>query len=269
MSQPQAPPSYGITESRQPVDQVDVHLEEIEFRGYTIVPSGLDAATLQDLRRRLDVLHAEDMASGSHHFAADRDLVRCPFGRDEAFLAVATLPAVIAVAQRALGENIVLLQQNAILNQPTDEHYQSRWHRDLPYQHFVASRRLAVNALLCVDDFTAETGGTVVLPGSHMFEGFPSAGLVAKEERVAEAPAGSVIMMDALLYHRAGANVSQGARRGVNHVIGRPFLAQQIDIPRQLNGRYSDDPSLASYLGYRWNPAVDVATWRNARTPPG
>lgn len=268
MNPPEEPLSYGISESRRPADQVDVHVEEIEFRGYTIVPSGLDAAALADLRRRLDGLHAEELATESDGFAVDRDLVRCPLGRDEAFLAVATLPAVIAVAQRALGENIVLLQQNAILNQPSGEQYQSRWHRDLPYQHFVASRRLAVNALLCIDDFTTETGGTVVLPGSHRFEGFPSAGLVAKEERVAEAPAGSVIMMDAMLYHRAGANVSKGARRGINHVIGRPFLVQQIDIPRQLEGRHSEDPFLASYLGYRWNPAPDVRTWRQARTPP-
>jgi ectoine hydroxylase-related dioxygenase (phytanoyl-CoA dioxygenase family) len=259
------PLSYGIAEARLPADQVEVHLEEIEVRGYTIVPSGLDAAALDDLRRRLDVLHGEDLAEGSENFPADRDLIRCPLARDDAFLGAATLPAVVAIAERALGESIVLLQQNAILNQPVSEQFQSRWHRDLPYQHFVTSRRLAVNALLCVDDFTGESGGTVVLPGSHMFEGFPSAGLVAKEERVAEAPAGSVIMMDALLFHRAGANITQGVRRGINHLIGRPFLAQQIDIPRQLNGRHAEDPFLARYLGYRWNPAVDVQTWRNAR----
>ena len=266
MSDPQSELlNYGVAETRVVTDEVDARVEELEFRGYTIVPSGLDPATLADLRRRLDGLHAEEVAAGSDGFAADRDLVRCPLALDETFLSVATLPAVIAVARRALGESIVLLQQNAILNQPASEQYQSRWHRDLPYQHFVASRRLAVNALLCVDDFTIETGGTVVLPGSHMFEAFPSAGLVLREERVAEAPAGSVIMMDAMLYHRAGANVSASVRRGVNHLIGRPLLAQQIDIPRQLGGRHADDPFLAGYLGYRWNPAADVAAWRTLR----
>ena len=267
MSQSAEAFGYGITETRSVIDDVDAYLEEIEFRGYTVVPSGLSPETLDDLRRRLDVLHAQEKAAGSDGFTADEDLIRCPLALDESFLAVATLPIVLDVAQRARGESRVLLRRNATFNQPAREPYGSRWHRDIPYQHFVASQRLAVNALLCVDDFTSETGGTVVLPGSHRFETFPSSRLIAKEQRVAIAPAGSVIMMDAMLYHRAGANVSTGVRRAVNHLIGRPMLAQQIDIPRQLNGRNADHPFLNGYLGYRWNPASDVSTWRSLRQP--
>jgi hypothetical protein len=261
------PPSYGITRQRTINDDYDSHVEEIYYLGYTIVPSGLEADVLDDLRQSIDRYYGEQFAEsvGAAELGAESDILRCPLSYDDSFLQVATLPPVLEVARRVLGENIVLLQQNGIINQPNLTQYQSRWHRDLPYQHFVSSQKLAVNALLCVDDFTFDTGGTYVLPGSQMFEEFPSARLVSQCERAVEAAAGSVIMMDAMLYHRAGTNVSAAPRRGVNHVIGKPLLAQQIDIPRLLGPRFANDSFLGRYLGYYWNPAADVQDWRAKR----
>lgn len=261
---PPEPPAYGVSLRREAGDTLDIHVEEIQVLGYTIVPSELAQDDLRDLRGRIDDLWSRQGAQTD--LGRESDVVRCPLAADDAFLAVATLPAVVEIARRVLDGNLVLLQQNAIINQPDAAHYQSNWHRDLPYQHFVGSRALAVNALLCVDDFTHAAGGTFVLPASHRFEAFPSAAYTARHERGLEAPAGGVLMMDAMLYHRSGANTSSGPRRGVNHLIGRPLLAQQIDIPRLVGPRHASDPFLGPYLGYRWNPASDVETWRRSRT---
>ena len=256
--------SYGVLQRRELRDAIDAHVEEIEVLGFTVIEDAVGSERLAPLRAKLDALHAAQ--AGKVTFAPDEDLVRCPLAQDEAFLAPATDPQVLEISRRLLGDNLVLLQQNAILNRPATAQHQSRWHRDLPYQHFVSSKRLALNALLALDDFTEETGGTFVLPGSHMFEAFPSARLVKAQERVARARAGAPIITDAMPSHRAGANNSKAVRRGLNHVIGRPLLVQQIDIPRMLNGRHANDPVLAPYLGYRWNPAPDVAAWQAKRT---
>jgi hypothetical protein len=258
------PEAYGVSLRRQAADALDLNVEELEVLGYTVLDSGLAPEVLQDLSRRIDDLWSRQDAQGD--LGRESDVVRCPLAADDAFLAAATLPAVIEIARRVLDRNLVLLQQNAIINQPDAAHYQSRWHRDLPYQHFVGSRALAVNALLCIDPFARATGGTFVLPASHRFEAFPTAEFVARHEHGIEAPAGGVIMMDAMLYHRAGANSSAAPRRGINHLIGRPLLAQQIDMPRLLGPRFADDPVLGPYLGYRWNPAADVESWRSGRT---
>lgn len=255
--------SYGVLEHRELNDELEAHVEELEVLGFTIIEGAVGPERLSALREKLDRMHAAQV--GRVVFTPDEDLVRCPLAHDDEFIAVATDPRVLEICRRLLGGNLVLLQQNAILNLPATEQYQSRWHRDLPYQHFVSTKKLALNALLAVDDFTAENGGTFVLPSSHMFETFPSARFIRAHERLAAAPAGAFIMMDAMLFHRAGANRSQGVRRGVNHLIGRPLLTQQIDIPRMLGGRHADDPFLNAYLGYRWNPAPDVATWQEKR----
>ena len=91
-------------------------------------------------------------------------------------------------------------------------------------------RPLAISALLCIDPFRPSTGATTVLPGSHRVERFPSEAVTRKLEVAVEAPAGSFIVFDAMLFHRAGHNVSGAPRRAVNHVYGLPILAQQVSI---------------------------------------
>jgi ectoine hydroxylase-related dioxygenase (phytanoyl-CoA dioxygenase family) len=259
---------YGITRRRPAGDEVDRSVEEIEYSGYTVIDSGLSDEQLKAIGQAFDQAYerqTREADAGSAQLDADADILRCPLAYDDVFLTVATAPTLLEVCRRVLGSHFVLLQQNGIINRPATKEYQSRWHRDLPYQHFVASKKLALNALLCVEPFTVETGGTNVLPGSHLFEEFPSDGYVRKHERATDAKAGSFLVLDAMLYHRSGYNRSNGNRRGINHVIGLPMLAQQIDIPRLLQGRHGDDPLVRDYLGYRWNPASSVNDWRRMR----
>jgi ectoine hydroxylase-related dioxygenase (phytanoyl-CoA dioxygenase family) len=83
----------------------------------------------------------------------------------------------------------------------------------IPYQHFVSSRPLAINALFCLDDFTSENGATNILPASHRHEPFPSASFIAREARQIFAPAGSFLVLDAMTLHCGGSQSSQKQRR--------------------------------------------------------
>jgi ectoine hydroxylase-related dioxygenase (phytanoyl-CoA dioxygenase family) len=263
----ESPPSYGVSEIRTARDEGDCRAEEIEYLGYTVIESVVPASELDGIGEAIDRYYQQQSAqTATNAMVKDADILRCPLAYDDLFLRIATLKPLMELCERLLGPNFVLLQQNAIINRPTTKEFQSRWHRDLPYQHFVTSRRLALNALLCVDAFTLESGGTLVLPSTHMFEAFPSSHFVKKHALAVSAPAGSILIMDAMLFHRGGYNVSGRDRRGVNHLIGRPLLVQQIDLPRILEGRYAEDDFLGRYLGYRWNPASSVAAWRGQRS---
>ena len=103
------------------------------------------------------------------------------------------------------------------------------------------------------------------LPSSHKFEDFPSQHLVEQSEIQPSAPAGSVLFFKAMTLHRAGINRSEKIRRGINHVIGVPILAQQINIPDVLGAEEPTDPWLSGYLGYRWNASSNVAQWRQRK----
>jgi ectoine hydroxylase-related dioxygenase (phytanoyl-CoA dioxygenase family) len=261
--------THGVTRRHQQADETDGYVEDLRLVGYTLVPSGLSAAELAGLRSELDAIYERQAAELGGEDALRRcneiDIARAPLACAESFVDVCTNPTLLRLVARMLGESYVLVQQNGLLTRPAAANYQARWHRDLSYQHWVASEPLAINALLALDDFTHESGATLVLPASHHLPEFPSDACVERHQRALVAPAGTFLVLDAMLFHRAGRNVSGRPRRAVNHLIGRPFMAQQLDYPALLGDRYAQRPALASYLGYRWRPQPDVASWRRQR----
>ena len=259
---------YGVTLREARGDAAAAHAERIRVIGYTVVPSGLPAGAVAELGRRLDaVLQQQAAEVGESTLAAIGDTwtARCPLASDEAFLDLVRDPLLLAICRRLLGDYVVLMQQNGVINPAGQAHTQLAYHRDLPYQHFVSSRPLAVSALFCIDPFRRETGATTVLPASHRVEAFPSEDVARTLDTPVEADAGSYIVFDSMLFHRAGANTSGRPRRGVNHVFTIPLIAQQVSLPAALDGRYSDDPELARLLGYDTAPAQSVADWRRRR----
>ena len=261
--------SYGVKETTVVSTEAERHAEEIRLVGYTVVRGVVDAAMLEAARERLDRLYAAQAAAvggeGRLREIQDANLIRCPLAEDDFFLDVAARPKLLAVAKALLGDYVTLQQQNGVVNPANDVHHQAAWHRDLAHQHFVASRPLALSALVCIDPFNEQTGGTYVLPASHKVERFPSEEYVLTHQKGAAAEAGDALVFDSMLFHRAGDNRSVRPRRGLNHVYSLPFLKQPISLPRALNGRFSDDPFLRKFLGYESEPAGSAFEWRDRR----
>jgi ectoine hydroxylase-related dioxygenase (phytanoyl-CoA dioxygenase family) len=269
VNHPTSAPAYGVLEQEGSGDTLAAHAECVRLAGHTVVPGGFTAEQLADLRARLDAVLARQAEEfgGTARLAAIGDALtaRCPLAYDEAFLRLAAHDTVLALCRRLLGDYIVLLQQNGVVNPSGETHTQTSYHRDLPYQHFVSSRPLAISALFCLDPFRVDTGATLVLPGSHRVESFPSAAVMRQLEVPVAAPAGSFIVFDAMLFHRAGHNVSGAPRRAVNHVYGVPVLAQQVAIAPLVPEACAADPALARLLGQDVSPAASVAAWRERR----
>jgi hypothetical protein len=262
--------AHGVHQQVRAHDRLDAQVEELRALGYTTVASGLSETDLNILRERMEAVYATQVREFGGLDALrrcnDLDTARCPLAYDDSFVGVAANDALMTLVRRVLGENFVLLQQNGLFNRPGAQHYQTHWHRDLSYQHWTSSEPLAINALLTLDDFTLCNGATHVLPASHLRSEFPSEAYVARFEVPIVAPAGTFLVLDAMLFHRAGRNASNGQRRAVNHLIGRPFMAQQFDLSRMLDMRHGLDPFLNKYLGYRWAPSSSVAAWRTMRS---
>jgi ectoine hydroxylase-related dioxygenase (phytanoyl-CoA dioxygenase family) len=260
---------YGITERGHASSEVARIAERIRLAGYAVLPSGLAAEEISSLGPRLEQVMARQVEEfgGAERIAAIGDALtaRCPLVYDEAFLALAAHAGVLALCGELLGDYVILMQQNGVINPSGQGHTQLAYHRDLPYQHFVSSRPLAVSALFCIDPFTVETGATTVIPGSHRMEQFPSDSVAAELDTPVSADPGSFIVFDSMVFHRAGANRSGRPRRAVNQVYSVPIIAQQISLPEALQGRYAGDPSLARLLGYDVAPSRSVAAWRERR----
>src|SRR5262249_26064982 len=158
----------------------------------------------------------------------EHNTIRAPLAIDKLFLTLALNPNILTICRRLIADYIVLNQQNGIINPPHGQSYnQGAFHRDLPYQHFVSSHPLAINALFCLDEFTEDNGATYVVPASHKQEAFPSDATVAASQVQICAAAGSFIVLDCMVYHRGGVNRTGRPRRAMNHVYSVPIMRPQ------------------------------------------
>ncbi len=260
---------HGVQEAHLNEDSLDAAAEEIRNVGFTVIDSGLAPEELQMVREKSDAIYAQQVreCGGEENLLRMHDvsIARCALSYDDYFVKVAAHPDLLRLVAKLLGENFILMGQNAIINRADRKHDQVTWHRDLTYQHFTSSRALAISALYAIDDFTDLTGATTVLPASHKVEAFPSRQFVEKHQKIVEAQAGSIIVFDAMLYHRGGANKSGRTRLGINHIFGLPLLKQQIDLPAALGDRFQNDPLLARLLGYESAPASSAYLWRKSK----
>lgn len=258
---------YGVSNRNELHSDIDRILEEIRINGFCVLPAYVQEPFLKEARERVDQVYAEQEKSfGRDKLIAiqELDMARCPLAYDPFFLQIAGDSFIRQVAKAMVGGMQILHLQNAIINRPNEEHHQSSWHRDLPYQDWVISRPLSMNALWCIDPFNSETGATWILPNSHQQALLPSLDYTNKFKIQVDAPAGSVVLFDSMMYHCAGYNQSNIIRRAINNVYVTPLLRQQIDLPAFLNGKHKDS-EYAELLGYTTMIPQSVEQFRENR----
>jgi hypothetical protein len=262
---------YGVLEQHN-INNDDVlrAAEEIANVGYSIIDSGYTANQVEAIASTFDLVYSQYLEKYGKSFLEQIDEangVRLPLSFDKIFFDLALNATITSLVQCLIRGKFYLNQQNAIVNPPHKRYNQDLFHRDLPYQHFTSSKPLAINALYCVDEFTQFNGATVVIPCSHKSEKFPSDTFIDNHSISIEAPAGSFIVLDCMVFHRGGFNSTQIPRRAVNHVYTIPFFKQQINIPNVVN--LASDLSLDDYqreiLGYKYQTPNGIEDYLNSR----
>ncbi|MBW5435866.1 phytanoyl-CoA dioxygenase [Bradyrhizobium canariense] len=261
---------YGVHTQAQSSTALDRALEQIKLVGFAVVSGDYDAS---DLRRFADAFDRTLQLTQGMYGGRDKlkridehNTIRVPLAHDPLFLKLAMNANILEICGRLIGDYIILNQQNGIVNPPNAQHYnQAAYHRDLPYQHFVSSRPLALNALFCLDPFTAENGATLVVPASHKEEAFPSDFMVETLQKTVTAEAGSFLVLDAMLFHCGGVNQTSNVRRAVNHLYTIPLMRQQIDLPSMLGPDYATDKQTRRLLGYEVQTPRDVSAFYGGR----
>ena len=264
----------GVIDQAKGASEFELAIEEITRDGYTILEdvlcdSDLEFLTSGDLER---IYEAQCTEIGGHERMleiGEDGSVKHLYYYDPLYAQLLKKELPVSIAKHFLGEKISLYLQNAILNSPGVENPASVWHRDLPYQHYVSDSPLAITTLYVIDEFTPQTGGTWVLPGSHKFGEFPSEAYVSKHRHQLSAPAGAAIVFDSMLYHQAGYNQSTGMRRSIGQTFTVPIIRPQMNSPALLEGRYSDDAFLNMVFSYGYVSAESALDYRLKRLPLG
>jgi hypothetical protein len=140
--------------------------------------------------------------------------------------------------------------------------YASAVHRDI--RTYSGDLPLLMNTLVMLDDFTEDNGATYLMTGSHLdCVDKPSDEAFYARAGRAVGKAGSVLMFNSNLWHAAGVNTTNVARRSVTPMFCKPFMKQQCDYPRVLGHDRMDalTDHQRQILGYYARVPASLEEW--------
>jgi ectoine hydroxylase-related dioxygenase (phytanoyl-CoA dioxygenase family) len=176
--------------------------------------------------------------------------VWCLPRRGEDFVRLACHPTALALAAHVLDGDVLLSNLSANLVGPGGgamvPHSDQEW-APRPWAH-----ALAMHVIWMIDPFTAENGGTLLVPGSHRRPHTE----VRWTPIAAEGPAGTALAFDARLLHGTGVNRSPLGRMGILAYYCRGFIRQQENFALSLGADTIANwhESLRSLFGFTFHP---------------
>ncbi|WP_334163819.1 phytanoyl-CoA dioxygenase family protein [Phenylobacterium sp.] len=242
----------------------DAHARRIETQGYTVIEDFLDAPTVASVRQGLAPY------LGSHHGRNDFEGFRTErvytlVARGKVFEDITEEPRLMALLGRFLQPGFLLTASQAICIHPgetaQDIHVDDGFYR-LPRPR----PAISYTVIVAVDDFTAENGGTEIVPGSHLWT---QAEIDARRDELEAMltpmviPSGAAVVFAGTLLHRGGANRSSRPRLAFTNQYCEPWGRTQenfyLGIPREQVAAMS--PRLQQLLGYDvWPPFMGQVT---------
>lgn len=173
---------------------------------------------------------------------------------------------ILEVAEATFGPYVRVSSTSAIVTNPGNE--RGYWHADWPFNQTITSHIPApyadavmhLSSLFMLTDFSAENGGTLIVPGSHRLPDNPS----SSNGGACEAPhpnevnvtgtAGSVFLYDSRLWHSVAPNRSRQPRVAIsvryapwwlNLDVRRKGSPDNLRIVVEANGKDNSVPLLA------------------------
>ena len=233
---------------------LEAHAGAIEKNGYTIIEDFMDAARLAEVRRVLGFYLGSH--SGRNPFEGhSTERVYTLVARGRVFWDIALDERVLALCDRFLLPGCLLTASQAICIRP-GEKPQDLHHDDTFYTVPRPRPMISISTIAAVDAFTAENGGTEIIPGSHLWgEDWRARAAAAKPVTVAM-PAGACVVFSGTFVHRGGANRSAAPRLAFSNQYCQPWARQQenflqgvpVEVARQMPER------LQQMLGYSIHP---------------
>jgi len=249
--------------------EVQAHLRELREQGYSMIPGFLSADQLDRVNQRYEEMLGSH--TGRNNFEGNcTERIYTLVARDRVFQDIVEDPRIMALCDALLMPNYLLTASQAIVIGPGET--PQPWHTDDSFYPIPRPRPMvSLSTIVAVEDFTAENGGTEVIPGSHLWDDNQVAGdyVTGDTERdphfaekleglsvPVKMPAGSCLVFAGTLLHRGGANRGKGTRRAFSNQYCEPWARPQenffLAIPPGEALKMS--PRIQSLLGYSIHP---------------
>src|SRR5439155_21177674 len=202
---------------------------KLDTNGYLVIERLMDEPLLDQVRRRVDELFAQEGSQAGGEFKQEPHSRRLAnlVDKGDVFERVIETPRVLECMEHVLGPQFKLSSLNVRSADPNNDWTQPL-HAD---SGAVADERgyWVCNSVWMLDDFTTDNGAIRMVPGSHRWGRAPAAGMYEAhtEEILLTGRAGDVVIMNAHMWHGGTANRSAAHRRAMHVYYKRRDKPQQ------------------------------------------
>jgi ectoine hydroxylase-related dioxygenase (phytanoyl-CoA dioxygenase family) len=214
--------------------------EQLEEQGYVTLESLMTPHFLTAVQARVDELFELEGDAAGSEFKQEPQSRRLAnvVNKGDVFLQVIRTPEVLACVELVLGKEFKLSSLNVRSANP-----HSDWVQPLHVDGgFLPDEKgyCVCNSVWMLDDFTIENGATRLIPGSHRWRRRPAdvlQDLTAPhpEEILLTGKAGTVVVMNAHVWHGGTANRTGRPRRALHSYYTRNDKPQQLYQKRFLD----------------------------------
>ena len=207
----------------------DADRQQLDQQGYLVLRGLMSAELLESLRRRVAELFAEEGARAGSEFKQEPGARRLAnlVNKGPVFEDVILTPSVLEAMGHVLGPRFKLSSLNVRSADPHSDSDQPL-HAD---SGAVSDERgyWVANSVWMLDDFTPENGATRMVPGSHRWGKAPPPGMYEPhpEQQLVTGKAGTVVVMNAHMWHGGTANLTAAPRRAMHVYYTRWDKPQQ------------------------------------------
>ena len=213
--------------------------------GYIVLDGFMSGSLLERLRQRTDELFAIEGQNAGSEFRKEENADRLAnlVAKGQVYEEIVVMPEILRQVGEVLGPRFKLSSLNARTAPPHSNSLQPL-HVDgglLPDERGYA----VCNTVWMLDDFTPDNGALRVVPGSHKWGRRPGRDEVHTDEVLVTGKAGTVVVMNAHLWHGGTANRTSAPRRALHGFYCRHDIAQQqyqkALIPSDVQARFSPE----------------------------
>ena len=159
------------------------------------------------------------------------------------------------------GKPYIMHAANPVGGFPGSTNYVHIIHRDV--KTIIPNYRFRLNMIVMLDEFTLENGATEIIPNSQTLNAAPSLSDFNSKSVRLLGGAGTIVLFDSYLWHKAGVNYTQNPRVAFTLSFNPAFIKPQLDYARMfgehLGGGFSD--LSRQVLGYNSRVPHNLDEW--------
>jgi len=221
------------------MSDLDQRKSQLDKDGFIVIKNVLPEPERKRLNDRLNQTYDKLKADGKETYPGGvgktEKLILNLHNKDAAFIELIDHPTVFPLVQHMMMDGSYQNSEPFIVTQ-----FSARDpHVGVPAQQLHIDSRfpgppyaMMCIALWMINDFTIESGGTRLVPGSHHRASYPDNGVTYKDEIIVQAPAGSVVLYNGSSWHGGGSKLKDVERWSVIISYARWWVKPAFDMTR-------------------------------------